>query len=140
MVALAGCQAAPQSQSSASPHTATAVPEMKSTQQTVAPQVNDCGIAAFPVSMSTQQIVADGLQNGARSGGQGMLVKVAIDPNGNITHLRVLRPAYPDAANTVAINTQVVDSMKRRHYTPRPVDGKPVATCADVSVNVDLNK
>jgi outer membrane biosynthesis protein TonB len=67
-----------------------------------------------------------------------MLAKVAIDPEGRVTHLRVLRLAYPEAPNSDAINEQAVDSIKRWHYTPATVAGKPVAVCSDVAVTIDL--
>jgi outer membrane biosynthesis protein TonB len=67
-----------------------------------------------------------------------MLVKVAIDPEGRVTHLRVLRLAYPEASSADAINEQAVDSIKRWHYAPTTVAGKPVAVCSDVAVNIDL--
>jgi hypothetical protein len=137
IVALAGCQEAPRPQS----HIAAkaAVEEIRTTPKAIAPEVDDdCGLRGYPVSRSTEEIVADGLQKGARSKEYGMLVKVAIDSKGNITHLRVLRPAFPDASNTTAINSQVIDSMKKRHYSPTVVGGKAVAVCSDVSVTVDL--
>ncbi|MGA2435736.1 MAG: hypothetical protein ABSG25_10665 [Bryobacteraceae bacterium] len=67
-----------------------------------------------------------------------MLVRVAIDPEGRITHLRVLRSAYPEAADSMAINAQVVDSIKRWHYAPTIIASKPVAVCSDVTVIVDF--
>ncbi len=67
-----------------------------------------------------------------------MLAKVAIDPEGRVTHLRVLRPAHPEASNTEAINEQAVDSIKRLHQAPTIVAGKPVDVCSDVSVVIDL--
>jgi hypothetical protein len=69
-----------------------------------------------------------------------MLAKIAIDPEGRVTHLRVLRLAYPEAPEAVrnAINAQAVDSIKRSHLKPRIVGGKPVAVCSDVAVTIDL--
>ncbi|MGD0013643.1 MAG: energy transducer TonB [Bryobacteraceae bacterium] len=63
---------------------------------------------------------------------------MAIDPEGRVTHLRVLRLAYPEASNADAINGQAVDSIKRWHYSPTIVAGKPVAVCSDVAVTIDF--
>jgi hypothetical protein len=70
-----------------------------------------------------------------------MLAKVAIGPEGRVTHLRVLRLAYPQAP-TIAIgaNEQAVNSFKRWQYAPTIVDGKPVAVYSDVTVIIDLGK
>jgi len=67
-----------------------------------------------------------------------MLAKIGIDARGKITHLRVLRLAYPEAPFSEEINEKAVDSIKRWHYTPALYDGTPVTTCSDVSVTIDL--
>lgn len=67
-----------------------------------------------------------------------MLAKVEIDKDGRVTHLRVLRLAYPEAANSKSINELAVDSLKRWHYAPTMFAGKPVAVCSDVTVTIDL--
>jgi outer membrane biosynthesis protein TonB len=67
-----------------------------------------------------------------------MLAKVAVDPNGRVTHLRVLHLAHPNAPNAAAINEQAVDSIKRWRYVPTKVAGKPVPVCSDVGVTIDV--
>jgi hypothetical protein len=67
-----------------------------------------------------------------------MFAKVAIDPQGRVTHLRVLRLAYPEAPNAETINAQAVDLIKRRRYDPVMVAGKPVAVCGDVAATIDF--
>jgi outer membrane biosynthesis protein TonB len=67
-----------------------------------------------------------------------MLAKLVIDPEGRITHLRVLRLAHPSASNAREINEKAVDSIKQWHYAPTKVDGKPVAVCTEVSVIMHL--
>jgi outer membrane biosynthesis protein TonB len=67
-----------------------------------------------------------------------MVAKVAVNPEGRVTHLRVIRLAWPKLPNSRAINRQAVDSIKRWRYAPTIYDGKPVAVCSDVSVTVDL--
>ncbi|MGA8221790.1 MAG: hypothetical protein WB780_09060 [Candidatus Acidiferrales bacterium] len=89
------------------------------------------------MSRSTQEILTAVPPGGARPNSM-MFAKVAIDPEGRVTHLRVLRLGYPDAPNAYAINAQAVDSIKHRHYAPTSVAGKPVAVCSDVGVTIDL--
>lgn len=67
-----------------------------------------------------------------------MIAKLAINDEGRVTHLRVLRLAWPKLPNSYAINEQVVDSIKSWRYKPTIVGGKPVAVCSDVGVTVDL--
>lgn len=68
-----------------------------------------------------------------------MIAKVAISEEGRITHLRVLRLAWPALPNSHKINEDAVESIKRWHYKPATFKGKPVAVCSEVSVNVDLH-
>jgi outer membrane biosynthesis protein TonB len=67
-----------------------------------------------------------------------MQAKVSIDPAGRVTHLRVLRLAYPELPRSDAVNQQAVDSIKRWRYAPTTLSGKPVAVCSDVSVIIDF--
>jgi len=70
-----------------------------------------------------------------------MFAKVAIDPEGRVTHLRVLRLAYPEVSKALrdTINAQAIDSIKRSRYTPTIIAGKPVAVCSDLGVTIDLH-
>jgi hypothetical protein len=99
---------------------------------------DNCGLTAFPVFKSAQEILAAVPRDGARSPNSMMRAKVAIDTEGRVTHLRVLRLAYPEVPNSAAINAQTIDSIKRWRYAPTTVNGKPVPVCSDVSVTIDL--
>jgi hypothetical protein len=114
------------------------VQAVKSSQSNVAPAGDDCGLSAYPASRSTQEILAAVPQEGARSPNSTMFAKVAINPQGRVTHLRVLRLAYPEAPNAESINAQAVDSIKRRRFAPVTLAGKPVAVCSDLAVTIDL--
>jgi len=137
---LTGCQTAPQPESRQPPATSTTVQSIKSSQSNTAPAVNDCGLAAYPASRPTQEILAAVPQPGGQSPNSTMLAKVAIDPEGRVTHLRVLRLAYPEAPKALrdTINAQAVESIKRTHYTPTILDGEPVAVCSDLGITIDL--
>jgi hypothetical protein len=134
--ALAGCRKASQPQLTS--------PSAKMTVQTVEPPLEgtlgseDCGLSAYPVSRTSQQIVADAPHEGKQPPSSTMLAKVAIDVNGRVTHLRVLRLAYPEAPNLESINEQAVDSIKRWHYAPTMFGGKAVTVCSDIAVTIDL--
>jgi hypothetical protein len=67
-----------------------------------------------------------------------MFARVRIDSEGKVTHLRVMRLAWAEAPNALALNKQAVDSIKRGRYAPKEMDGKPVAVCSDVDVTIDL--
>ena len=67
-----------------------------------------------------------------------MLVKIAIDKDGKITHLRVLRLAYSNTTNWREINKTALNEVKHWHYKPKFYQGKLVAVCSDVSVTVDF--
>jgi len=97
-----------------------------------------CGLDDFPVSKSTEEILAVVPPDNARHPNPTMSAKVAVGAEGRVTHLRVLRLAWPKLPNSHTINTQAVDSIKRWHHAPTIVGGTPVAVCSDVSVTVDL--
>jgi len=69
-----------------------------------------------------------------------MFAKVEIDPEGRLTHLRVLRLAYPEASTALRnkINAQAIDTIKQWHYSPTIIAGEPVAVCSDITVTIDL--
>ena len=98
----------------------------------------DCGLARYPVSRSNSEIVADVPRDTKKPPNEQMVAKIAIDKDGKITHLRVLRLAHPNAPNWREINESALDSVKRFHYKPTIYEGRPVAVCSDVSVIVDL--
>ena len=136
---LAGCQAAPQPESRRIPAASTTAQAAKSSQSNIAPAGDDCGLSAYPASRSAQEILAAAPQQGVRSQNSTMFAKVAIDPQGKVTHLRVLRLAYPEASNADTINAQAIDSIKRWRYAPMIVAGKPVAVCSDLTVTIDMH-
>jgi hypothetical protein len=137
LAVIAGCQTAPKSESRPMPTARTTPPPLEPSQSNSTPAIDNCGLTAYPVSRSTQEILAAVPRSAARPDSM-MLAKVAIDAEGRVTHLRVLRLAWPEAPNSAAINAQAVDSIKRGHYAPTSVGGKPMAVCSDVGVIIDL--
>ena len=109
-------------------------------QSNSTPAIDNCGLTAYPVTRSTREILAAVPLRGEGPSNSTMLAKVAIDPEGRVTHLRVMRLAYPGASNADALNEQAADSIKRWHYAPTTVAGKPVTVCSDVAVTIDLGK
>jgi hypothetical protein len=97
-----------------------------------------CGLDDFPVSKSTDEIFAAVPRDIAVPRNQMMVAKVAVNSEGRVTHLHVIRLAWPQLPNSRAINRQAVDSIKGWHYTPTIYGGKPVAVRIDVGVTVDL--
>jgi len=135
---LAGCQAAPQRNSPQSPPPRATVKAVKPSQTNAAPATDDCGLAAYPVSRPTKEILAAVPRSSALPPNSDMLVKLAIDPEGRVTHLRVLRLWHPEAPQADAINAQAIDSIKRWHYAPTKLAGEPVTVCSDVAVTIDF--
>jgi len=86
-------------------------------QSNSTPAVDDCGLAAFPVSMSANEILA-AVPRSAASRSATMFAKVEIDPEGKVTHLRVLRLAHPELSNAAVLNEQAVNSVKRWRLCP----------------------
>lgn len=125
---LTGCGAARQPVSRA----------MEPTPSAVFPAAGSCGLAGYPVSRPTREILAEAVPTGALRTNSTMLAKVAIDGEGQVTHLKVVRLAYPQASNAVSLNMQAVDAIKHWHYAPTLAAGRPVAVCADANVAVDF--
>jgi hypothetical protein len=113
---------------------------LRFSQTSVTPAADDCGLTAYPISRSTREILADAPQSAVGPPNSNLIAKAAIDPDGRVTHLRVLRLAYPEAGTALRnkINTQAVDEIKKKHYPASTVDGKPVAACSDLGVTIDL--
>lgn len=99
--------------------------------------IEDCGLAAYPVSRSNEEILAD-VSHDPKSRYGDLLAKVAIDKDGKLTHLRLLRLAHPNAANWKEINNNALNSIRRWHGKPALYQGQPVAVCSEVSVTIDL--
>src|SRR5215470_9157662 len=77
---------------------------------------DSCGLEDFPASKPTQEILAAASRDGTRPPNQDMVAKVAVSAEGRVTHLRVLRLAWPKLPNSYAINEQAVDSIKGWRY------------------------
>ncbi len=134
LATLVGCRTAPKREG----QQRAAQMTVNTTSQAKTAPSDNCGLGDFPVSKSTEGILAAVPPDNARRPNQMMSAKVAIDAEGRVTHLRVLRLAWPELPNSHTINTQAVDSIKRWHYAPTIVGGTPVVVCSDVSVTVDL--
>jgi len=119
------------------PPARTTVKVVEPSQSNSTPAVDDCGLTAFPVSMSAKEILA-AVPRGGASPNSTMFAKIEIDPEGKVTHLRVLRLAHPELPNAAVINEQAVDSIKRWRQAPTRIAGKPVSLCSDVDVIIDL--
>jgi hypothetical protein len=137
LVVLVGCRTEPSRQEqSRAPQITVSTTESSPSRSGLSDDT--CGLDDFPVSKSTGKILAAAPRDGGRPPNQMMLAKVAINAEGKVTHLRVLRLAWPKLPNSYAINEQAVDSIKGWHYRPTIVGGKPVAVCSEVGVTVDL--
>ena len=137
LVVLVGCRTEPRrEEQSRAPQITLSTTESSPSRSALSDDT--CGLNDFPVSKSTEEILAFVPNNGARPPNQMMLAKAAINAEGKVSHLRVLRLAWPKLPNSYAINTQAVDSIKGWHYKPTIVGGKPVAVCGEVGVTVDL--
>ena len=134
---LVGCRTAPKrEEQSRTPQTTFSAADTISSRRALSDDT--CGLGDFPVSKSTEEILAAVPRDTGQPPNQMMIAKIAVSPEGRITHLRITRLAWPKLPNSEAINKQAVDSIKRRHYSPTFIDGRPVAVCSDVSVTVDL--
>ena len=109
---------------------------VKSLQNHIFPANGSCGLEGFPVSRPIGQMLADASRTVTGEDSK-MMARVEVDAGGKITHLKVLRLAYPDAKNTEAINTRGVDAIKGWRYTPTLMHGQPVIVCSDVIVALD---
>lgn len=98
----------------------------------------DCGLANYPASRSNQEILADVPHDERKPPNSDILAKLAIDKNGRITHIRVLRLAHANAPNSKEINDQALNEIKRWQHKPTFYEGKPVVVCADVGVTIDF--
>jgi hypothetical protein len=111
-------------------------PGVKSLQSHVSPDNGGCGIENYPASRSAEQMVADAPRDGSSQDAR-MLARVAIDAQGKVTYLKVVRLAYTGNPNEVAINARAVDAIKGWRYTPTMMHGQPVGVCSDVVVTME---
>ena len=136
-VALVGCHSVPKAEEQwQSPQIGASTSESSPSRNT--PSDDSCGLDDSPVSKSTREILAGASRDAERPPNQMMIAKVAINAEGRVTHLRVLRLAWPKLPNSYAINEHAVNDIKGWHYKPTILGGKPVAVCSDVAVTVDL--
>ncbi len=137
LAALIGCRTAPKrEEQSRGPQITLSTTESSPSKSKLSD--DSCGLDDFPVSKSTQEILAAASRDGTQPSNQMMVAKVAINAEGKVTHLRVVRLAWPKLPNSYAINQQALDGIKGWHYRPTIVGGKPVVVCSDVFVTVDL--
>ncbi len=113
-------------------------PPLQPLQTNGTPANGDCGLTAFPVSMPAKETIA-AVSRGGPPGDSTMFAKIQIDPAGKVTHLRVLRLAYPQLPNATVLNEQAIDTIKHWSYAPTKIAGRPVAVCSDVTVTIDLS-
>jgi hypothetical protein len=137
LAVIAGCQTAPKPESQPMPAARNTLPSLEPSQSNTTPAIDDRGLTSFPVSMSAKEILA-AVPRGGAFRNPTMFAKIEIDPEGKVTHLRVLRLWHPELPNAAVINEQAVDSIKRWRYAPTGIAGKPVPVCSDVSVIIDL--
>jgi len=134
---FAGCKTAPHRELQPVSPAAETQTVLKTSQTNTTPANDDCGISAFPVSLSAKEMIA-AVPPSEPSQNSGMFARIQINPEGKITHLRVLRLAYPKLPNSTAMNEQAVNNIKHWSYAPTKFDGKPVFVCSDVTVTIDL--
>ena len=132
----AGCNSAP------SPERNSSTPRVTLQSQHTEPVENstaeDCGLTNYPVSRSNLEMLADVRREDKEPPNSSMLAKIALDKDGKITHIRVLRLAHSNAPNWKEINDSALNDIKRGHYKPAVNQGKPLAACADVDLTIDL--
>jgi hypothetical protein len=70
--------------------------------------------------------------------GSGLSISALIDKAGRITHMCILSLAFPSVANTVALNEQAIDDVKKWQYKPTMFKGEPVEVSTVIDVIIDL--
>jgi hypothetical protein len=96
-----------------------------------------CGLEDFPVTRSTAQILA--LVPAAKRPSSTMVAKLRTDAEGRVTHIRVVKLAYPEApAASGPLNETALDDLKNRRFVPPNEAGKGRPLCVDVAVTIDL--
>ena len=98
----------------------------------------DCGLGNYPITRSNQEILTDVPHDYKDPPNSDLLAKLAIDKDGRITHIRVLRLAHSNAPNWRKINEDALESIRRQQYKQTFYEGKPVPVCTDVGVIIDL--
>jgi len=83
--------------------------------------LDHCGLGDFPVSRSTREILGSVTRDTGPRPNQVMILKAAIDPEGRISDLRVLRLAWSALRNSRKMNEDAIASMRRWLHTGRSV-------------------
>jgi outer membrane biosynthesis protein TonB len=95
-------------------------------------QADACGLEAYPFPRSYEQALADAAQDRQKRRVSPQL-RMVIDADGNITHLRFTRLSSLDS-----VNKQAFESVKKWHYEPTVLNGERVSVCSTVDVTVDF--
>lgn len=120
------------------PATPKIVLQSQISQTNKAPAEDDCGLTSYPVARPNAEIIADVPPAAEKPPNSNMIAKLAIDKDGKVTHLRVIRLAHSDLPNWKEINNSALDVIKLRHYKPTIYQGQPVAVCSDANVIIDF--
>jgi hypothetical protein len=98
---------------------------------------DDCGLAAYPASRSNQQILADAPQSGSPT--SSMMARVRVDAGGRVTHLRLIRRAYPEAPKVGdEVTLKAIRDLKERRFNARLSGGVARPQCVDITTTIDL--
>lgn len=98
---------------------------------------DDCGLGAYSASRTNREILADAPVAGSPT--SSMLAKVRVDAGGRVTHLRLVRRAYPEAPPLAeAITLKAIQDLKDRHFSRAAAAGRPGPQCMDIAVTIDL--
>jgi outer membrane biosynthesis protein TonB len=90
------------------------------------------GLEAYPLPRSNEQMLADA-PPGARKPTGLLRAQMAIDADGNITHLR-----FTQLSSLDSVNRKVFESVKKWHYKPTVLNGERVSVCSMVDINIDF--
>jgi hypothetical protein len=105
-------------------------------QETAIPQ-DDCGLAAYPASRSNENILADAPRSGRPT--SSMMAKVRVDAGGRVTHLRLIRRAYPEAPKVGdGVTLKAIQELKERRFDVASGEGMARPQCVDVTTTIDL--
>jgi hypothetical protein len=91
---------------------------------------SSCGLEAYPWPRPYERAMADAPRGSRRSVAQ-VNAEMAIDSNGNITHLRFTRLSSLDS-----VNRSVFGDLKKQHYKPTVLNGERVSVCSTANVLV----
>ena len=94
-------------------------------------QADPCaGLDAYPATRSYEQALADAPRD-SRKRIVSPQLRIVIDADGNITHLRFTRLSSLDS-----VNRQAFESVKKWRYEPTVLNGERVSVCTIVDIHV----